>query len=60
MGNKSSKKHISLKEDINKNDQTKNLTIPQVSTKNISTSSPLENSLKEKENNIIQKIKMMI
>ena len=55
MGNKSSKKHISLKEDINKNDQTKNLTIPQVSTKNISTSGPLENSIKEKENNIIQK-----
>ena len=49
MGNNSTKKLVSLKEEIKKNDISNNLNIPQETTKNTSNPNSLENALKEKE-----------
>ena len=49
MGNNSTKKLVSLKEEIKKNDISNNLNIPQEITKNTSKPNSLENALKEKE-----------
>ena len=58
MGNKSTKKTMSLKEEKEKNDKMKILSNSQEATKNTSKSGSLENSLKEKETNISNKEEM--
>ena len=62
MGNKASKKAISLKEEIGKNDKIKEIHNPQVSTKSSSKTGSLEKSLheNEKENNIVSDLKRKI